>query len=325
MVELNNNQSNIEQVEPDELDSIVSDIVQSQNVNNGEALDEPDETDEGTAEPESQSKPANQKTTSHTPPQRSGKSTAQDRIRELITQRDSAREKSEAALEKLSLMQEKLTAKDEEIASLRSRIEQYKELEKTVETIINGVQKGEKLETILEREVAPAQSTQSRYLSEEDFERKLKEVREKERQEQENASKQQSLIKERTEVLKHYATLIEANRDKLNDAVKPALATLFNKITKEGDKELIAFVKTVSKHDNALELLSGVVRKKDFYELNPFEKMELVRNLDDRLKRERAKISQAVDTSTPAGGATKNGKTASNWAEWRQKKNSVAR
>ena len=94
MVELNNNQSNIEQVEPDELDSIVSDIVQSQNVNNVEALDEPDETDEGTAEPESQSKPANQKTTSHTPPQRSGKSTAQDRIRELITQRDSAREKS---------------------------------------------------------------------------------------------------------------------------------------------------------------------------------------------------------------------------------------
>lgn len=307
----------------DELDEIVSGIVNPQPAS--PTIDDDFEDLDNESKPEASKQNQQSKTVKSQDDQNSlsqRKNRYQERIQQLVEEKNSYKAKYEAISERLNLSVDKLSIRDKEIESLKSDILTYKELEARLHQIESSMNDGMSLEeSVVSSAVKTGQNSSSqKFLTEEDLIKKIEERERISREELTKAEKAKVDSESRNALYKRYNSLVL--KKNLTDEQKISIANFFTKA--DSDSELLDIAKNVSKYDNAIEIIYGISKKKDFNELSKFEKAEFALKLNDRLEKERAKVSNAIDTTTPKGTGNSKIKQAQTMEEWYALRNKSA-
>lgn len=228
-----------------------------------------------------------QKTNSDAPShdKRKNQNRAQERIQQVITQKNLAESKHQAALERLNIANDRISLLESQIASYEPIIKEFNEFKASF--IENGempdVSKSEVLKT-------------DKPLTAAEIER-LFEEREKKREQAILEKEKLAALSAENERIKndwkpHIKKLEDPNcsTDKKNAFQSFCLKASENPSRRE-------LIKVLGKYDNAIEIVYGLSKKQGFDSMSLAEQIELAFKLDSKINAHKQKVTE----STPTG------------------------
>lgn len=265
-------------------DSVIADIDKSASQENTSTEDDDFEDSEADDKADESKDESN----AGAPPQikRKNQNRAQERIQQVISQRDLAESKHQATLERLNLA-------NEQIALLKSQLESYEPIIKEFNDFKASFMETGEIPNNLTK---PVTVNADKPLTEADVDR-LFEERENKKRDAELKNKQVEQLKEEN---KKIFNMWKPHLKKLQDAVTPdGQKKAFEKFisTADGDKQRRDLIKVLGKYDNAIEIVYGLSKKQGFESLSMAEQLEMALKLNNKIIEHRQKSTTATSTA----------------------------
>jgi hypothetical protein len=240
---------------------------------------------------------------------RKNQNRAQERIQQVIAQRDLVESKYQAAVERLNLANEKISLLESQISSYEPVIKEFNDFKASfMETgeIPNNLTKPSLVDT-------------TKPLTAADIDRLFEEREAKKNQEASKRKELEALEKENLQILTVWKPHLKKLEDPAIPAEHKAAFERFIASAKENvqRRELI---KVLGKYDNATEIIYGLSKKQGFDSMPLVEQVEMAFKLDNKISQHKQKTTTSAATGIDSK-MRKDSNAPGSYAEYVAKKN----